>query len=127
VWDGGTAHQLGLVDAFGNVSDAIAKAAQLAGLGNERGVRYLEPQPSFRDQLIDALADNDNDTAAPADAFSMMARQPEQQLAGMLGEVRSIMAGPSIQARCIECPPVEPARFEEKDLTLLGLIKEWLS
>jgi protease-4 len=126
VWDGGTAHQLGLVDAFGNVSDAIAKAAQLAGLGSERGVRYLEPQPSFRDQLIDALADNDNDTAAPADAFSMMTRQPEQQLAGMLGEVRSIMAGPSIQARCIECPEVAPARLDEKDLTFLGLIRSWL-
>ncbi|HEX3675771.1 MAG TPA: signal peptide peptidase SppA, partial [Sphingomicrobium sp.] len=39
VWDGGTAHQLGLVDGFGGVDDAIAKAAQLAGLGNERGVR----------------------------------------------------------------------------------------
>ena len=43
VWDGGTAHQIGLVDGFGGMEDAIAKAAQLAGLGNERGVRYLEP------------------------------------------------------------------------------------
>ena len=30
VWDGGTAHQLGLVDGFGGMSEAIAKAAQLA-------------------------------------------------------------------------------------------------
>ena len=34
VWDGGTARQLGLVDGFGGMSDAIAKAAQLANLGN---------------------------------------------------------------------------------------------
>ena len=61
VWDGGTAHQLGLVDGFGGMSDAIAKAAQLAGLGNERGVRYLERQPTFRDQLIDALSDGDSE------------------------------------------------------------------
>jgi protease IV len=126
VWDGGTAHQLGLVDAFGGVTEAIAKAAQLAGLGNERGVRYLEPQPSFRDELIDALADGDNDTSAPADAFSTLARQPQQQLAGMLAEVRAILSGPSIQARCIECPSVAPARIDEKDLTLLGLIRNWL-
>jgi protease IV len=126
VWDGGTAHQLGLVDAFGGVTEAIAKAAQLAGLGNERGVRYLEPQPSFRDQLIDALADGDNDTSAPDDAFSTLARQPQQQLAGMLAEVRAILSGPSIQARCIECPSVAPARFDAKDLTLLGLIRNWL-
>src|SRR4029079_12263974 len=100
VWDGGTAHQLGLVDGFGGMSEAIAKAAQLAKLGDERGVRYLEPQRSFRDQLIEAFADNDNDTAVPTDAFSMMAREPEQRLAGVLAEVRSILSGPSIQARC---------------------------
>jgi protease IV len=126
VWDGGTAHQLGLVDAFGGVTEAIAKAAQLAGLGKERGVRYLEPQPSFRDELIDALADSDNDTTAPADAFSTLARQPQQQLAGMLAEARAILSGPSIQARCMECPSDAPARIDEKDLTLLGLIRNWL-
>jgi protease-4 len=126
VWDGGTAHQLGLVDGFGGMSDAVAKAAALARLGDERSVRYLEPQRSFRDQLIEAIASNDNDTSVPTDAFSMMARQPQQQLAAVLGEVRSIMAGPSIQARCLECPAVAPARIDQRDLTLLGLLKSWL-
>ena len=56
MWDGGTAHQLGLVDGFGGMDDAIAKAAQLAKLGDERGVRYLEPRDSFRDQLLETLA-----------------------------------------------------------------------
>jgi protease-4 len=128
VWDGGTARQLGLVDGFGGIDDAIAKAAQLAGLGNERGVRYLEPQESFRDRLIDAIAQNgEDDTSAPADAFATLARQPEQQLASVLAEVHSIISGPSIQARCLECPPVAPARVDQKGLGLLGLIKEWLS
>jgi protease-4 len=127
VWDGGTARQIGLVDGFGGISDAIAKAAQLARLGDERGVRYLEPAPSFRDQLIESLAEQRDDTAAPADAFSMLARRPEQQLASVLGEVRAILSGPSIQARCLECPSSAPARIEQKDLTLLGLIRSWLS
>jgi protease-4 len=127
VWDGGTARQIGLVDGFGGMSDAIAKAAQLAKLGDERSVRYLEPQRSFQDQLIEALANRDGDTGAPADAFSTLARQPEQQLAAVIGEMRSILSGPSIQARCLECPPVAPARIEQKDLTVLGLIKEWMS
>ena len=128
VWDGGTAHQLGLVDSFGGIDDAVAKAAQLAGLGNERGVRYLEPAPSFRDQLIASLASgNDDDMAGSSDAFSTLAHQPEQQLAAAINEVSSILKGPSIQARCLECPPVEPAHVDEKDLTLLGLIKAWLS
>jgi protease-4 len=42
VWDGGAAHQLGLVDGFGSMDEAIAKAAELAKLGDERGVTYLE-------------------------------------------------------------------------------------
>src|SRR3982751_5913673 len=61
VWDGGTARQIGLVDGFGGMTEAIAKAAQLANLGNERRIRYLEPQRSFRDQLIQTLADENND------------------------------------------------------------------
>ena len=128
VWDGGTARQIGLVDGFGGFSDAIAKAAQLAGLGNERGVRYLEAQPSLRDQLIATLANtNDDDSATPTDAFSTLAHEPQQQLASVLAEVRSILSGPSIQVRCLECPAVAPARIEQKDLTLLGFVKGWLS
>ncbi|WP_341633102.1 signal peptide peptidase SppA [Sphingomonas agri] len=128
VWDGGTARQIGLVDGFGGFSDAIAKAAQLAGLGNERGVRYLEAQPSLRDQLIATLANtNDDDSATPTDAFSTLAHEPQQQLASVLAEVRSILSGPSIQVRCLECPAVAPARIEQKDLTLLGFVKGWLN
>jgi protease-4 len=127
VWDGGTAHQIGLVDAFGGIDAAIAKAAQLAGLGDERGVRYLEPQKSFRDELIETLADQEKDTSTPGDAFSMLARAPQQQFAAMVADVQSILNGPSIQARCLECPEVAPApAIEQKDLTLLALIRSWL-
>jgi protease-4 len=128
VWSGGMAHQLGLVDGFGGVQDAIAKAAQLANLGAERGVRYLEPPVSFEDQFLEALtSEQHDDSAVPEDAFASLARQPRQQLAEMLGEVRSILSGPSIQARCLECPAVAPAQLRKQDLSLLDLIKEWLS
>jgi protease-4 len=128
VWDGGTARQIGLVDGFGGMSDAIAKAAQLAGLGDERGIRYLEPAPTFRDQLIATLSDeNDGTSAAPSDAFSTLARGPQQQLAMALTEVRGILSGPSMQARCIECPPVAPARIDQRNLTLLELLKSLLA
>ena len=128
VWDGGTAHQLGLVDGFGGIDDAIAKAAQLAGLGNERGVRYLEPPKSFRQQLIEALADQQNDNGAVReDAFASLSQAPQQQLAEMLTEVRSILAGPSIQARCLSCPAAAPARLDKRDMGLLAFLREWLS
>jgi protease-4 len=127
VWDGGTAHQLGLVDGFGGIDDAVAKAAQLADLGNERHVRYLEPPVSFRQQLIDTLSSEQNDnTAVPEDAFASLKRAPQEQLARALGEVRSVLGGASIQARCLECPNIEPTPVDTRDLSLLQLIKAWL-
>jgi protease-4 len=91
-------------------------------------VRYLEPPPSFRDQLVETLAGSDDDSAATQpDAFAAIARQPQQQLARAIGEVQSILAGPSIQARCLECPSVAPARVERKNLSLLQMLAAWLS
>ena len=127
MWDGGTARQLGLVDGFGGMSEAIAKAAELAKLGDERSVRYLEPAPSFRDQFIETLATNDNDQAGPTDAFAMIARKPQDQLATILGEVRAILNGPSIQARCLECQTVAPVRPAQREQSLLALLQSWLA
>lgn len=128
VWDGGTARQLGLVDGFGGVQDAIAKAGDLAHLDKgDRGLRYLEVPKSFREQLLESFAADSEDSSMPDDAFAAFAARPQQQLAAALGEVRSLLNGPTIQARCLECPPVAPARVTRRDMSLLDLIKEWLS
>jgi protease-4 len=128
VWDGGTAHQLGLVDGFGGMDAAIGKAAELAHLGDNRSITYLEPSRSWRDELLDALAGEESDqSATPQDAFAALAREPQQRFAAMIAEMRSIMAGPSIQARCLECPPVAPTVLKPADRGLVALIKEWLS
>ena len=129
VWDGGTAHQIGLVDGFGGMQEAISKAAELAHLGkDERGVRYLETPRSFSDQLIESLTmQKDDDSAVPGDAFAALSQQPQQQLASTIAELRSVLTGPSIQARCLECPNDAPARIEKRDLSLLELLKLWLS
>ena len=129
VWDGGTARQIGLVDGFGGMNDAIAKAAQLAKLGNERGVRYLEAPKTFREQVLEALtSQGGDDNAAQPDAFAAIARQPQEQLARAIAEVQSILTGPSIQARCLECESATPAPpLRQRDVSLLTLLKGWLS
>src|SRR5215212_5172574 len=79
VWDGGTARQLGLIDGFGGMSEAIAKAGDLAHLEkNDRGVRYLEPPRGFREQLLEAFAMDGDDGSTGGDAFAMFAARPEQ-------------------------------------------------
>ena len=128
VWDGGTAHQLGLVDGFGGMQEAIAKAGDLAKLGkDDREVRYLEPSRSFRDQFLESLAADSDDGTASEDAFGAWAARPQQQLADALFEVRAILSGPSIQVRCLECPSVAPAPMPARDRSLLALLEEWLS
>ena len=126
MWDGGTARQIGLIDGFGGMGEAIAKAAELAKLGNERGVRYLEPAKSFREQLLESWA-SDTDETTSQDAFAALAGRPQQQLAQALSEVRSILTGPTIQARCLECPAVAPAPLKPRDKSLLELLVGWLS
>ncbi len=51
VWSGEDAHQLGLVDRLGGLEEAIASAAELAGLGDDYAVRYVEKGMSIAERM----------------------------------------------------------------------------
>jgi len=128
VWDGGTARQLGLIDGFGGMEEAIAKAAQLAKLDDgERGVRYLERPQSLTDQLLAMLASEEleDDSGTPEDAFAALGGSPEHELAAALATLRSVLGGSRIQVRCLECGPVAPARLTRQDKGLLATLAGW--
>jgi protease-4 len=100
VWAGGQAHQLGLIDRFGSMDDAIAEAARLAKLGDERGVTYLERPKSFRSSLMGLLRDGDEgETNLAGSGFGA----GQEQLLGAVSEAQSVLSGPSVQLRCLEC------------------------
>ena len=128
VWDGGTARQLGLVDGFGGLDEAIGKAAALAKLDKgERGVRYLERPVSLRDSVIEMLAmeDADDDGTAPTDAFAAYGRT-EAQLAAAIADMRAVLSGPRIQVRCLECVADAPPPTKA-DRGFLAALLQWLS
>jgi protease IV len=52
VWAGGDARQQGLVDRLGNYDDAVTEAATRAGLKAGYGVRRIEPELSWAQQLL---------------------------------------------------------------------------
>ncbi|HEX6375163.1 MAG TPA: signal peptide peptidase SppA [Allosphingosinicella sp.] len=103
IWDGGTARQLGLVDEFGGLDDAVREAARRAKLDpDEADAVWLEKEPGFGDRLLMSLAGDGEEEAAP-DAFSRLAARPRLRMLAAVGEAERLMSGAAIQARCLEC------------------------
>lgn len=114
VWDGGSARQLGLVDAFGSLDEAITEAARRAKI--DRGdvsLVYLERQPSWWEQLASDWSRPDEEDGEQ-DVLAMLAAKQRMLAWTALSDVQSLARGASIQARCLECgvalPPVAPDR-----------------
>ena len=102
VWDGGTARQLGLVDAFGSLDDAIAEAARRAKIDPENIRRVvLQPKPSYLSSL---LANFTTAKATRGDVVTRLVREQQAAFVAGIGDAASVMAGPAIQVRCLECP-----------------------
>lgn len=126
VWDGGTARQLGLVDGFGGLEEAVAKAAELAELAEgDVQVTYLERPASFREELLAMLASEEDADTAPVDAFAVLGGA-ELTFAQAVADLRAILTGPRIQVRCLECPAVAPPQVGRSELGLLGGLRALL-
>ena len=52
VWSGIDAYELGLVDHLGDLDDAVAAAAELAELGDDFEVSYIEKKEEFKDKIL---------------------------------------------------------------------------
>jgi protease-4 len=108
VWDGGTARQLGLVDAFGGLEDAIAEAARLAKIdGDAARPVWLEPEPGFVDALLLALAGDDEQEQVALDAFGRVGMAQRRMMTQAAADAELLLTGASVQARCLACPGSE--------------------
>jgi protease-4 len=104
VWDGGTARQLGLVDQFGTLDDAVRDAARRARLNpvRARAVR-LEPEAGWLTRWFGGYAR----AAAPSisrDPFARLGQRPQALIRQALQDAQSLVQGSAVQARCLECP-----------------------
>jgi protease-4 len=125
VWDGGTAHQLGLVDRFGGLQDAIDEAAKRAGLKpGDVHAEYLEKKPGAFAMMIAQILSSgrDDDDASAGDAFTRMAADRRAVFARALGDVKRIGTGAAIQARCLECDGIGGTAPRPGDAKLLDLV-----
>ena len=118
VWDGGTARQLGLVDRFGSLDDAVAEAARRANLDPEGAdIVFLEKSPDFFTEMLRGATQGRQATAR--DAYSRLAARPEEMMTRALADAEALLDGPAIQARCLECPAVSAPRRSRANGSLL--------
>ena len=128
VWDGGTARQLGLVDRFGTLGDAVAEAARRAKLDpDDVVVQYLEKQPGWAEKLAQQWSGDGDDAGqgegAGGDAFSRIAWTQRQLFAQALGDVRRLaLSTAAVQARCLECGGLGPAQATTADRSLFAAL-----
>jgi protease-4 len=107
VWTGGQARQIGLIDQFGGMEEAVVKAAELAGLDEaNRGLTFLERKPGWRSELAGLLRDDDEE-ASEGDPFASLRANPDALAGAVLREAETLLSGPTIQARCLQCGPAD--------------------
>lgn len=127
VWAGGTARQIGLVDQFGSLDEAIADAARRAKIDPKDAKplfieRELNPFEKFlRDTT---LADDQTTDAVARDPWTRAARQPHQIALRAMDDATRILSGPAIQICCIECGGLaEPRRAAPREGGILEMLK----
>jgi protease IV len=116
VWDGGTARQIGLVDQFGGLEDALAWAGAKAGLkeGDFHPV-FLGAQDDSYDPLIRRLltseAESKTAVMTGSDPFALVVRKQDDLAGRLLHDAERLMGTSGVQAFCLECPgrPLAPS------------------
>jgi protease IV len=103
VWAGGTARQLGLVDQFGGLDDALAHAAKLAKIEGDFYPLYFENSLDPFAELIAGLTRSTSANAAPRGWFALAGQAQQEVQARVARDVMLLAATPSVQAVCLEC------------------------
>lgn len=124
VWDGGSARQLGLVDQFGGLDDALAWAAKQAKLEDGKWhARFLGSKVSNYDSLIRRLVASDaREAHAAQDLFGQIAGQQAQMGRMLAQDVERLMGARGVQVYCLECPRVGHAIPRANPTGLMALL-----
>jgi protease-4 len=105
VWDGGSARQIGLVDQFGDLQDALDYAAAQAHL--KKGAwypKYLTEKPSAWESTVASLLGDDQETAPVArDMIGYFAGRQAALGQRLLADLDRLTGVHGAEALCLEC------------------------
>ena len=105
VWDGGTARQIGLVDRFGGLEEAVAEAAKMAKIDPAKAKVYrIEKEPDKFAEFIKSMSERDDeDVDAPRDMLSRQAMIQRRWAMQAVADMRGLISGAGVRADCLEC------------------------
>ena len=133
VWDGGSARQIGLVDQFGDLQDALDYAATQAKLKKGQWYpKYLAEKPSTWDSMLASLLGDDKNTAPEArDMIGYFAARQAALGDRLLTDLDRLMGVRGMEALCLECEassaPARPShRPPPRPFGLASLLARWL-
>ena len=127
VWAGSTALQLKLVDKMGGLDAAVAAAAARAGIkGQVRTVDIERPESPLVTFFRGVMGPGEEKEQVARDPFAKLAAASRLRLLAVVGDMRAIARGPTMQAACTECggmgsPRVASAQAGESWLVKLAL------
>ena len=101
VWVGETALEIGLVDKLGNLDDAIASAAEMAGIADDYDVVEMEESKTRFEKFLEGLA-------AENAQWAFSGKQERQ----LFGSLKSEHSGPAIK-RIIKDVAAQAAFYED--------------
>ncbi|WP_179505600.1 MULTISPECIES: signal peptide peptidase SppA [unclassified Sphingomonas] len=109
VWDGGTARQLGLVDQFGELEDAVAWAAK-AAKADSWHAEFLGANPGSWQGLLADLMNDDSSTESRAagDVTGMLALRQQALGWRVLSDLARLNSAVGAQVYCLECGSLGP-------------------
>ena len=105
VWDGGSARQIGLIDRFGGLDEAVAEAAKLAKIDPKTARAYrIEKEPDKFVEFLQSMTEReDEDADAPRDMLSRQAMVQRRWAVQAIADVRAMIGGAGVRADCLEC------------------------
>lgn len=110
VWAGGTARQIGLVDQFGGLPDAMAAAAKLAKIDGDYHAQYYEEEPSEFSKMLASLTGSEQEAATgPRGWFGIAALNRQLAERRLVQDMSMLTQAGSIQASCLDCRAYLPA------------------
>ncbi|WP_295531543.1 signal peptide peptidase SppA [Novosphingobium sp. Chol11] len=133
IWDGGTARQIGLVDQFGGLDEAVAWAAKTAKAEQSHPVFLGETASSFQSLLQSFAGGSDGPdgaaTGGPArDVAALIAAQQISLADRLASDLTRLMGSAGAQAYCLECAGMSgpPSTGDARTRTWLALLTQFL-